>query len=304
LDTPPRFAAFPDPIADEGQIVVDVTASGVHHLDLAKASRRFYGDGTPLPFVPGSDAVARLADGRRVFIDQPIAPYGSWAEKTVVREAGLLEPAKDVDDPVAAALGNTGLAAWLALTWRAPLQPGQTVLVLGATGAVGTVAVQAAKVLGAGRVVAADRDDTRLQRLRQRGADETVTLVPGADLPAAFKNAAGGGVDVIIDPLWGEPALAAMKAATHRARHVQIGQMAGTSIDLAAPLVRSAALEILGLVIYHAPLDVRRKAYLRLTEHAAHGDISIDVEPMPLAQVATAWERQRTGADAKLVLTT
>jgi NADPH:quinone reductase-like Zn-dependent oxidoreductase len=303
LDGRPGLADFPDPVAGEGQVVVNVTAAGVHHLDVGKASKGFYAAPPRLPFVLGSDGVGHLADGRRVFFDEPVAPYGSWAEKALLSQAHLLEPTEGVEDVVAAALGNTGLAAWLALTWRGHLRPGQTVLVLGATGAVGTVAVQAAKVLGAGRVVAADRNAKRLERLRKRGADATVTLASGTDLPAAFRQAARGGVDIIIDPLWGEPALAAMKAAGRGARHVQIGQMAGTHVDLPAAVLRSAGIEVLGFVVFHAPLEVRREAYLRLTEHAARGEISLDVKPSPLAQVATAWKRQQEGPRTKLVLT-
>ncbi|WP_067679586.1 zinc-binding dehydrogenase [Nocardia miyunensis] len=124
----------------------------------------------------------------------------------------------------------------MALSWRAQLQPGETVLVLGAGGAVGSVAVQAAKVQGAGRVIAADRDPDRLQRLRERGADATVVLDDSTDLPTAFQHAAGeSGVNVIIDPLWGEPALAAMRAAAPDARHIEIGNSAAATITLPAP---------------------------------------------------------------------
>src|SRR6185503_20402657 len=100
--------------------------------------------------------------------------YGSMAERTLVPEDTVLEIAEGVPDDVAAALGNTGLAAWLSLSWRAQLEPGETVLVLGATGALGTIAVQVAKVLGAGRVVAADRASERLAGMRDRGADAVV----------------------------------------------------------------------------------------------------------------------------------
>jgi NADPH:quinone reductase-like Zn-dependent oxidoreductase len=221
-----------------------------------------------------------------------------------VSEANLLDLAVGVDDVTAAALGNTGLAAWLALAWRARLQPGESVLVLGATGALGSVAVQAAKAQGAARVVAADRDPQRLRRAAERGADATVVITSGADLAATFREAAGEhGFDVIIDPLWGDPALAAMQAAAHNARHVQIGHSAGATIHLPAQVIRSARLQILGFAFLHAPVEVRREAYLTLTEHAARGHLHVDVLPIPLADAAKAWERQQQGAPAKLVLT-
>jgi len=176
-----------------------------------------------VPSVVGTHGVGRRPDGQRVFFDGCVAPYGSWGEQTLVASQELLEVADGVDDAVAAALGTAGLAAWLALDWRARLRPGQTVLVLGATGALGSVAVQVAAILGAARVVAAARPGRRLDRLRDQGADAVVALGDlttdraVADLSQEF-IAATGWADVIVDPLWGRPALAAMKAAAPGAR--------------------------------------------------------------------------------------
>lgn len=305
LGAPPRFGDFAEPEPGTGQVVVEVAAAGVHHLDLAKATGAMHTGPPPaVPSVVGSDGVGRTADGRRVYFDTPVGPYGSWAQRTLVPEADLLDVAAGVDDATAAALGNTGLAAWLALSWRARLQPGESVLVLGATGAVGSVAVQAAKAQGASHVIAVDRNLDRLQRARQRGADATVVLTPGVDLPAAFRQAASAhGIDVIIDPLWGEPALAAMQAAAPGARHVQIGNSAGAAMTLPAAVVRAAELEILGFAIFRVPPQARRAAYRSLTERAARGEISVDVIRVPLTEVASAWEQQQQGAAAKLVLT-
>jgi NADPH2:quinone reductase len=226
------------------------------------------------------------------------------AERALVPEDVLFDVADGLDDATAAALGNTGLGAWLAVAWRSRLQPGETVLVLGATGAVGSVAVQAAKLLGAGRVVAAARPGERLAALRERGADATVEL-DGGDLTAAIKDAAGGAVDVTIDTLWGEPAAAAIGAAARWARHVQVGQIAGLELPLPAPAVRSVSLDLCGFSVAHPPVDVRRAGYLRMTMHAARSELVVDVERFPLEQVGGAWERQRqaTGG-AKLVLVT
>ena len=145
VGAPPRFSDFAEPEPGEGQIEVEVAAAGVHHVNLARASGSFYIGRPVVPSVVGSDGVGRTAEGRRVFFDAPVAPYGSWAQRALVSAAALVDVADGVDDVTAAALGNTGLAAWLALSWRARLQPGESVLVLGATGAVGSIAVQAAK---------------------------------------------------------------------------------------------------------------------------------------------------------------
>lgn len=301
--TTPTYADFPDPQPGGGHVVVDVTAAGVHHLDLAKASGAF-GDPDTLPYVIGADGVGRTAAGRRVFFTSPVSPHGSWAEQTLVAEQDLLDLADDVDDVTAAALGNTGLAAWLALTWRANLQPGQNVLVLGATGALGSVAVQLAKALGAATVVAADRDPDRLVRSSEHGADATVTITPDTDLVGAFRDVVGGrGFDVIIDPVWGEPALAAMHVAARGARHIQIGQSAGATVELPAAIIRAARLELLGFAHIDPPVQVRRDAYLRLTELAATGALTVDTMTLPLADCKRAWELQQQGAPRKLVLT-
>lgn len=298
---PPEFSDFDDPTAGPDQVVLDVSACGVHHLVLARASGAF---GPPiLPSVPGTDGIGRTADGRRVFFDTSVDPFGAWAERTLVSEFDTLEPDERLDDLTAAALGNTGLAAWLALSWRAALRPGESVLVLGGTGAVGTVAIQAARAMGAGLVVAADRASNNLDLCVRRGAHSAVELGSDDESDDRLREASGGrGFDVIIDPVWGAPASAAMRAAARGARHVQIGHAAGATIALPAAVVRAARLDILGFSVLAAPLEVRRAAYRALTRHAAEGAIRIDWEPLPLKDVAVAWERQRRGPATKLVL--
>jgi NADPH:quinone reductase-like Zn-dependent oxidoreductase len=294
----PRYEEVADPSPEAGQVVVDVGAAALHHLDLFKASGNFYLE-QPLPSVVGTDGVG-LAGGRRVYFDS-ITAHGSMAERSIAAEAEVFDVPDALDDPTAAAIANTGLAGWLALSWRAGLQPGETVAVLGATGQVGSVAVQAAKLLGAGRVIAVSRAGERLDRMRQRGADAVVD-VEGDDLTERLREAAGGDVDVTIDSLWGEPAVAAMGAAARFGRHVQVGQLAGPSLDLSAPAIRSKSLDVRGFMGLHPGHDIRAEAYTRLGEHVARGDIVIDFERIALADVASAWERQRTGAGAKLVL--
>ncbi len=299
----PELGEFDDPGETSGAAVVDVAAAALHHFDLHKASGTYYTGPPPLPSVVGSDGVGRLADGRRVYFDRTVAPYGAMAERTLVPDDAMLDVAEGVDDAVAAALGNTGLAGWLAVAWRSGLEPGETVLVLGATGAVGSIAVQAAKLLGAGRVVAADRGGDRLGGLLRRGADAVVAVDEPGDLAAAIREAAGGEVDVTIDMLWGAPALAAMQNAARRARHVAVGSVAGAELSLPAALLRSASLDIRGFSVAHPPLDVKREAYPLLTELAARGDLVVDVDRLPLDDVASAWERQRRAAGGpKMVL--
>ena len=296
----PEYGDFQEPEVSDGQVIIDVEAAGLHHLDLHKASGQHYLTNPTLPKVVGGDGVGRLPDGRRVYFDEIVDPYGSMAERTLVPKEAVLDIADGVDAATAAALGNTGITAWLALEWRARLQPGETVLILGATGAVGRVAVEVARELGAGRVVAADLPNDRLPRL---GADAVVECTENSDLTAAFKRAAPEGVDVILDPLWGPPAVAAMGAARYGARHVEIGNVASPTLTLPALLVRSVDLNIMGFTHPAVPLQVRRTAYLRLTELVAQGRLTVDFELVPLSEIGDAWARQRRADGAtKLVM--
>jgi NADPH:quinone reductase-like Zn-dependent oxidoreductase len=298
----PRFGDFPDPRPEPGSMVVETAAAALHHVDLHKATGTFYLGPPPLPSVVGTNGVGRLEDGRRVYFDATVAPYGSVAERALAAADALFDVPDGLDDVRAAALGSTGLGGWLAVAWRARLQPGETVLVLGATGAVGNVAVQAAKLLGAGRVVAAARPSDRLARLLERGADATVELRDDDPAPA-FREAAGGAVDVTIDALWGEPALAAIRVAARGARHIEVGDVAGRDMRLPGAALRSVSLDLRGFSIAHPPIEVRREAYRRLAGLVERGEIVVDVERVPLEQVAAAWERQRTATGgAKQVL--
>jgi NADPH:quinone reductase-like Zn-dependent oxidoreductase len=131
------------------------------------------------------------------------------------------------------------------------------------------------------------------RRRHRRGADAVVALDAHDDLPAALRDAAGGEVHVTVDTLWGEPALAAMQVAARFARHLEVGNLAGLAIDLEAPAIRSVSLDLRGFSVAHPPPAVRRKGFLRLTEHVARGDVVVDLERYPLEEVQTAWDAQR-----------
>jgi NADPH2:quinone reductase len=298
----PRFSEFEDPMAGEGTVVVDVAASAISRFDLVYASGRHYLKPPWLPTVVGNDGVGRLRDSRRVYFGAPVPPYGGMARRTLVAEQDLIAVPDGVDDAVAAALGNSGLAAWLPLAWRARLTPGEAVLVLGATGIVGRLAVQAAKLLGAGRVIAAGRDEAMLHRAQELGADAIVQLDASDDLPAAYRAAAKGAVDVIIDYVWGPPVEAALGAAAVGARVVQVGQSGDDEIRLSAAMARGKFLNVLGYANFHAPRGVRSEAYRHLAELAGQGRLVVDVDRIPLRQVEQAWERQRAGERRRLVV--
>jgi NADPH2:quinone reductase len=312
LGKPPVLQEVPEPEPAEGEALLEILAAPINPVDLGVASGRFFGGTPPLPYVAGAEAVGRVLrseahpEGTVVWTGMHglgISRPGVMAERGVARDDGIV-PVPDGADPApAAALGIAGLAAWLPLEWRAPVRAGETVLVLGATGTLGLVAVQAAKLLGAGRVVAAGRRPEGLERARRAGADATVQLDGGDNLADAFKDACGGdGPNLIVDPLWGEPVVAALQAAAPGARVVQIGQSAGADAAIPSGSVRGKMLDILGYTNLRLQFDVLAPGYQTLVSHAAAGRIEIELERVPLDGAIEAWQRQAAGPDTKLVV--
>jgi len=200
----------------------------------------------------------------------------------------------------AVAFGTAGLAAWLPLTWLAPVREGEGVLVLGATGSVGAVAVQAARLRGAGFVVAVGRSRERLERARELGADVAVEL--GPDFVSRLAEACGERPPaLVLDALWGEPLVAALGVVTRGARIVHLGQSAGPEAVIPSGPVRSKQLQILGYSNFGVPADVFRAGYEALLAEVAAGRIVLDVDVVPLDRVDEGWRRQRDGG-TKLVL--
>jgi NADPH:quinone reductase-like Zn-dependent oxidoreductase len=301
----PVYREFDEPQRGAGQSLIEVTAAPLNPVDLWIAGGKHHAGVPPVPSVIGREAAGRVVEsdtidtGTRVY-----APVGSgaMAERLVAPDDELIELPDGVEDAVAACLGVAGLAAWLALDWRGNLQHGETVLVLGASGAVGAIAVQGARLLGAGRVVAAARSAEGLERARQLGADATVRLDGDGDLAEAIGEACDGQLDLTIDPVWGEPAAAAIQASSFGARLVQIGQSASPESTIASGAVRGKMLSILGHSNPAVSPEVRRDAFRTMLRHAAAGELTVDYELIPLERVAEAWERQAASPGRKLVL--
>jgi NADPH:quinone reductase len=307
LGRPPELGDVPEPEPGDGEVLLEVAASSLNPIDIAVGAGRFYGGHPPTPYVAGAEAVGRVAgDGGLVWAAGSgigVARNGALAERAAVPEASLTPVPEGAEAEAAVAVGIAGMAGWLPLVWRAPVREGETVLVLGATGTAGLVAVQAARLLGAGRVIAAGRDPERLARAADVGADETVRIGETEDLARALKRASGGdGPSLVFDPLWGEPLVAALDAAATGARVVNVGQSAGAEATIRSGFVRGKQLDLLGYSNFAVPRDVVRDEYRRLVEHAVAGAIRVDVERVSLDNIAEAWERQAAGAHAKLVV--
>lgn len=294
----------PEPAEIENGGSLEIAAVALNPLDLAVAAGRFYGGHPPLPYVPGCEAVGRR-DGRRVYVfggGRGTVEDGFLQERAD-HPSELESPVPDgLDDAVAAACGIAGLAGWIPVATRAPVRRDDRVLVLGATGTAGSVAVQGARVLGAERIVAAGRDPARLERARKLGADATVSL-EGEDLAGRLREACGGdGPTLVVDPLWAGPVAAAVDAAAPGARIVHLGQSAGPEATLPSSLVRGKQLSILGHSNFALSPEERAQAYRELTGHVAAGRITVDVETFPLEKVADAWAAQGQGAKAVVLL--
>ena len=299
------------PEAAQGEAVVELLAAALNPADLAIASGQFPAGSPSLPYVPGIEGVGRVVSskrfdpGTRVWASGRglgVARDGVLAEMFAAADEALVEVPDDASDVVAAAFGQVGLAAWMPLSWLTPVRPDETVLVLGATGCVGVVAVQAAKLLGAGRVVAAGRDAARLEVAAALGADATVSIA-SADFPAQLAAAVDGAPPTLVLDLLCGPALeAAAAVAAPGARIAHVGQASAPTATLVSGHVRGKQLQILGYSNFALPPDVVARGYAEVVGHAVTGRLRLETDTVPLDRVGDAWARQAGRRAAKLVL--
>ncbi len=291
---PPVVRDFEEPRGDD---VVSVTLAGCNPVDLALASGEMGDPGVPR--VVGKEGIGVTADGARVYFDSPPAPFGSWAERTRINPDKAYVVPDGVDDDLAVALGIAGLAAWLPLTRHTQLSPDHSVLILGATGMVGTIAVQAARILDAGRVVAAGRDEDALAKTRELGADATVQL-GGDDDAGALRSAAGQdrGFDVVLDMVYGDPFLAALDATAPGATLITVGQGAGAAPPV--PFMTLMGRTHIGHMNDFMPADVLHAAYVELLMLAADGRIHVETTRYRLDEAEKAWQAQADGPHVKI----
>ena len=292
----PVYGTFRDPEAAPGQAVVRVTAAALSHVTRSRAAGTHYSGAGALPLVPGLDGVGVDESGRRVYFILPEAPFGGMAERCLVDVRRCIALPEGLGDVEAAAMGITGMSAWAALVERAQLRAGETVLVNGATGASGRLAIQVARHLGAARVVATGRNAAAFDELRALGADATIALTDDRDaLEAAFRAEFAAGVDVVLDYVWGASAetliVAAAKAGrdTVPIRVVQIGAMSGNDIRLPGAALRSSALQLMGSGIGSVPQPRILAAIRGVLEAAPRAGLRIATRAVPLSEVGTAW---------------
>jgi NADPH:quinone reductase-like Zn-dependent oxidoreductase len=295
----PLFADFDDPVPQVDEKLIVVTASALSHVTKSRASGSHHTSPGSLPAVVGIDGVGRTQDGRRVYFVLPEEPFGGMAEKVAMRMDQCIPLPADVDDITAAAIAIPGMSSWAAFKERAHLIAGENVLINGATGTSGRLAVQIAKYMGAKRVIATGRNVEALEQLKVIGADETVPLARSPkELESAFKKQFGGeGVNVVLDYLWGQSAEILMMAAAKAGkdavpiRFVQIGALSGGNIVLPSAALRSSALVLMGSGIGSIPLKGLVGAIRGVLKAVVPGNLKIETTVVPLAEVEDTWNR-------------
>jgi NADPH:quinone reductase-like Zn-dependent oxidoreductase len=295
---PPVYGEFKDPSPSEGESLIAVAAAALSPLAKSRASGAHYSSSGRFPFVAGVDGVGRLDGGRRVYFILPREPYGAMAERTVAPASQCVPLPDALDDIVAAAIANPGMSSWAAFKERARLVAGESVLINGATGTAGRLAVQIAKYLGAKKVIATGRNVEILKSLASLGADVAIPLVEDADaLEDALKRQFAEGVDVVIDYLWGKSAerllIAAAKAAKPFVpiRFVQVGSAGGSDIVLPSAVLRSSRIELLGSGLGSVPADRLVAAIAELLQAAVAAGFQIAAKAVALSEVESAWAK-------------
>lgn len=295
---PPQFTTFEDPIAGPGEQLVTVRAAGLHQIVRSIAAGKHYLSTGKFPFVAGVDGVGLFPDGTRAYFGGARFPFGTMSEKTVITPVMVVPLPEAIDDALAAGIANPAMSSWLALD-RAGFVAGQSVLILGATGTSGQLAVQIAKFRGAAKVIATGRNPQALEKLKSLGADVVISLDQDKDAQvAALRDAlAANGVDVVLDYLWGQPAEHALSAIAQKGvvkpggkvRFLQIGNQAGETIELPAHTLRSTNIELLGSGFGSASLDGIRDAIGNFFQLAVKHPFDFSYKAVPLAEVTRYW---------------
>ncbi|SHL39073.1 NADPH2:quinone reductase [Chitinophaga jiangningensis] len=293
----PQCQDFKAPVPGDGQTIIQVKAAVLENFDKGTASGKHYASQHLYPAFPaivGTNGIGLTAEGKLVMFRDTAPPYGAYAEQS---RAGVVIPVPDgISAAKAAAIPTSAITSLIPLKYTAKLQPGETVLIHGATGVSGRIAVQLARLLGAGRVIGTGRNKASLEIVKQLGADDVIDLsLPEAQLQDAF--AALGNIDVVIDFLWGRPAELLINSfvpkvdgfARREIRYVQIGTKAGFDITLAGAALRTSGLQLMGM----GKMDFKVvKEELKYVWQLIQEDkLQMDIEEVPLADIAVAWQR-------------
>jgi NADPH:quinone reductase-like Zn-dependent oxidoreductase len=298
----PAYGDFREPEAQSGQEIIVMSAAALSHFTKGRASGAHYSSDRGFSAIVGAEGVG-TQDGRRVYFVLPEAPFGAMADKTRVRSTHCVAVPDSVDDITAAAIANPGMSSWAALAERAHLKAGETVLINGATGVAGRLAVQIAKYMGAGKVIATGRDTSALEELKLIGADAVVPFSlmasdsEGAQqYERALKEQFSMGVDVVLDYLWGKSAetviIAAAKAGKEAVpiRFVHVGGASREDVQLPGAALRSSAIVLMGSGINSVPLSGLLAAVRSVFQAVIPANLKINTKVVPLSAVEQTWD--------------
>ena len=300
----PKYEDFVIPaVQQENELLIQVTAASIKNLDKMRAKGSHYDAYQSYPAIAGVDGVGILENGTRVYAS---SKTGMMAEKALVLKNSIVPLPENLDDATAAAIANPAVSAWLSLEFKGKLQKGGSVLIAGATGITGGIAVQLAKQMGAGKIVAMGRNPVLLEKLLTQGVDKIISLAqPDEAIQAELQaEKLDKPFDIVLDYLWGKYAEMILdvltghdlNAASHLTRYIQIGEMAGPLINLKAAALRSSSIEICGVGGGSIPLEVMKQIpsviLPAIFQLAADGKLSIDTEILPLSEVEAAWQRK------------
>jgi NADPH:quinone reductase-like Zn-dependent oxidoreductase len=301
----PVYGDFRDPVAQPGEELITMSAAALSHFTKGRASGVHYSSDRVFPTVVGAEGVGRTQDGQRVYFVLPEAPFGAMAEKTRVRSTHCVPVPDDVDDITAAAIANPGMSSWAALAERAHLKPGESVLINGATGIAGRLAVQIAKYMGAAKVIATGRDKSALEELKSIGADAVIPFnLTASDSEGlqqyekALKEQFSMGVDVVVDYLWGKSAetviIAAAKAGKEAVpvRFIHVGGASREDVQLPGAALRSSAIVLMGSGINSIPLRGFLSAVRNVFQSVIPANLKINTKAVPLSAVEKTWDEE------------
>lgn len=298
----PIYGDFDRPVAQDGEQIISVRAAALSNLTKSRASGAHYSSAGIYPAIAGTDGVGRTQDGRRVYFAMPEPPNGSLAEFCPINARRCVDIPDSLDDITAAAIANPGMSAWAGLVERGNLVAGETVLVNGATGTAGRVAVQLARHLGAARVIATGRNATELEEVKQLGADAVIPFALGPenasgakDYEEALKETFAHGIDVVIDYLWGESAKTAIVALAKTVedrpvRFVHVGSASGEmNIELPGAALRSAAITLMGSGVGSVSRKGLVQSIRSVFEAVGPAGLKIATRVVPLSDVESEW---------------
>ncbi|MBB6332628.1 NADPH:quinone reductase-like Zn-dependent oxidoreductase [Chryseobacterium sediminis] len=300
----PQYADFPEPeTLQENEILVSVKAASIKNLDRARAGGSHYSTENEInqPKIIGSDGVGYLENGNKVYF---FSKKGTVAEKAVADKKMIVPIPKELDFSIAAALPNAVMGSAMALKFKAGLQPGNTVLINGATGITGRIAVQIAKLYGARKIIVTGRNEESLQSLRELGADEVISLQSTDD---DFKQKIKEihqqtPIDVVLDYIWGhsvEMILSAFKgdgSFSHKTKLVTIGGMSGDTIQLSSQILRGTDIQISGSGLGSWTKEESALLFSEIIpemyQAAVEGKIKMETEEVDIKNIEAVWNAE------------